>query len=296
MFLNDMEIAGALRSGIIRIEILQNDGSYRDVDIPSDAELFSSLMIQASSIDLTIGKLFIPPKKTWPKNEIPTEVQYETGFQLEPGQTAVVETQEKLVFSRVVGAFGFPPAGVSKNSILMTNPGHVDPGYEGHLTFTIINMGRRPFSLLQGKRIASLLVYKLEKEAKFGYAERHQIQPPNRVELLQQLSPDFGALSERMQSVAKLAIEERTATFEKQINDAKSALNWSQIVIPAMAALIAAFVGYKTTEKEFATVDELKKINERVDNLDNRFGTSEIRIELERLKTRLQTLEKQPGQ
>src|SRR6266481_1005052 len=57
---------------------------------------------------------------------------------------------------------GFPPSKVSVQGILMTNPGQVDPGYEGRLRFTVINMGSQDFVLREGDVIVSLILMELK--------------------------------------------------------------------------------------------------------------------------------------
>lgn len=91
--------------------------------------------IQASSVDLTIGDIFLPETASAEDGGAEKPL---TRHNLKPGHTAVVTTFENLNFPADVAGFGFPPARVSKRGLLMTNPGHVDPGYSGHLAFTVI--------------------------------------------------------------------------------------------------------------------------------------------------------------
>jgi len=92
--------------------------------------------IQASSIDLHIGEIFLPGKKG---DEPGAESNPLTGHILSSGETAVVITQEKFTLPKDIAGIGFPPSTrMSFKGILMTNPGHIDPGYNGHLRFTLI--------------------------------------------------------------------------------------------------------------------------------------------------------------
>src|SRR2546430_1903946 len=81
--------------------------------------------VQPSSIDLHIGKISVPAEHT---AQEPTKMSHGR-HPLPPGQTAVVTTLEHLHMTRNLAAVGFPPSHVSVQGILMTNPGHVDPGY-----------------------------------------------------------------------------------------------------------------------------------------------------------------------
>jgi len=99
--------------------------------------------IQPSSLDLTIGEIFVPPERVEPGCLLRSEALED--YSLSQGQTALVYTQEVIKLAGKIGAFGFPPASVSSRGLLMTNPGHIDPGFEGKLSFTVINMARDRF-------------------------------------------------------------------------------------------------------------------------------------------------------
>jgi deoxycytidine triphosphate deaminase len=81
--------------------------------------------VQPSSIDLHIGSIYVPGTK---HGEDGSEDKALTSHTLGPGQTALVTTLETLNLPNNVAAIGFPPSRISAQGILMTNPGHVDPG------------------------------------------------------------------------------------------------------------------------------------------------------------------------
>ena len=58
--------------------------------------------------------------------------------------------------------------------LLMTNPGHVDPGYSGRLHLTVINMSRSDMVLRCKDAILTVIFYKLGGECKAGYDERRE--------------------------------------------------------------------------------------------------------------------------
>lgn len=109
--------------------------------------------IQPASLDLTIGRILLPIEDKDDK------VREAPSVSLGQGETVVVETHEYLSMPRTVAAIGFPPAAVSRNGLLMTNPGHIDPGFQGRLKFTVINLGRQPIELASGHPICTLLVF-----------------------------------------------------------------------------------------------------------------------------------------
>src|SRR5205823_6027267 len=91
--------------------------------------------VQPCSLDLMIGNIFLPGAQ---RSEDGGEWRPEAAYFLKPGQTAIVTTREHLSLPPNIAAFGFPPSHVSATGLLMTNPGHVDPGYSGQMRFTII--------------------------------------------------------------------------------------------------------------------------------------------------------------
>jgi deoxycytidine triphosphate deaminase len=292
MFLTDKQIADALRSGDISVQILDERGDCFPISVPSNSDLHKSNFIQASSIDLTIGSIYVPPEN--PRNAIDTaHVQFQSGLELGPGQTAVVETRELIRLGKGFGAFGFPPAGVSRNSILMTNPGHVDPGYSGHLSFTLINMGRKPFRLYRGERIASLLLFKLTEEVLFGYSERNSPTRPKWAKLLDQLSPDFASFASRMRIAAREAVDEKSIHFERVIMDGKNSLSRSQLVLPLLSALVAGFLGYMSTAAGFVKASDFNGLATRVQTMEIQSKSANLEKSLEDLTAKVELLQQE---
>jgi dCTP deaminase len=161
--------------------------------------------IQAASVDLTIGDIFVPGKTG---EQLGSISRPRTQYNLKSGGTAVVTTREICDFPSDIGAIGFPPSRVSSQGLLMTNPGHVDPGYRGRMRFTVINMAHEPYPLRQGDRIVSLLLFQLANPARSGWTERNSTngEVPNteiKEELLNRLSADFLDVSRRAHKAAK---------------------------------------------------------------------------------------------
>ena len=109
------------------VPLIRDQGVIRGIDAPGDWYGKDS-PIQPSSVDLHIGDIYVPG----------TEVGQSGGegdpladHVLEPGNTAIVVTQETFSLPPSIAGIGFPPTEVSAKGILMTNPGHVDPGFAG---------------------------------------------------------------------------------------------------------------------------------------------------------------------
>ena len=144
------------------VALLEADPSLlTNYEKPSDRYSKKSL-VQPASLDLSMGEIYIPPED----NQLikpDEELDPHSELTLKPGQTAIVTTLEAIRLPSHIAAFGFPPTTVSAKAILMTNPGHMDPGFSGHLAFTLINMGREDYPLVEGRKLVSLLLVRMKK-------------------------------------------------------------------------------------------------------------------------------------
>lgn len=276
--LSDQDLVEALSFGEISVERLLEDQVTYENFKPSLEDLDNKrCAVQPASIDFTIGRIYAP------EDDDSVVVPARAGLDLLPGHTVIVETRERVTLTRSIGAFGFPPAGVSINSILMTNPGHVDPGYFGHLRFTLINMGRRPYILSQGERIASMLFFRMPRPALKDYAERRggKIEPPVINSVLQRLSPDFASYGARMESAAAKAVEEAKSDFENKIASAETKFAGRQLWIPASLALLGTLVGYAITSRGYVSETQFFQLKAEV----------EAQGSLESIESRLEMIE-----
>jgi dCTP deaminase len=158
--------------------------------------------VRGSSLDLTIGQIFTPGTKG---DELGGPRQPREKLALKQGETAVIRTWEKLQMPADISAFGFPPStDVSLAGLLTTNPGHIDPGYIGHLHLTVINMGADTFVLKRGDRVMRLLFFRLSGAVP---VIPPGIRPVVNDELLSRLSDDFLDVGTRAKQAADSAVK-----------------------------------------------------------------------------------------
>src|SRR5437762_6955348 len=111
----------------LKKELTKPNPIIENVPSPPGGDWFAAgSAIQPSSVDLHIGQIFLPEVK---KNKSGSEESPLQSYILDAGHTAVVTTAEKCSLPNNVAGIGFPPDTVSSQGILMTNPGHIDPGY-----------------------------------------------------------------------------------------------------------------------------------------------------------------------
>jgi len=190
--LRDLDIQSLLEGPSPVVTNIRNPGGPFTGDSP----------IQPASLDLTIGKVFLPERRERERGSLSYPIEE---YSLGPGETAVVHTEQEMRLPDDLAGIAFPPDSVSKKALLITNPGHIDPGYHGPLKFTIINMGQEPFDLKRGDAIATLLLFKLAGPCQSGWLTRHGNQPGAGVTdpMLGRLSKDFVNVGQRAERVAR---------------------------------------------------------------------------------------------
>ena len=175
----------------------------QDLELPADPYSKDS-PIQGASVDLHIGGIYLPGKRTGSAGaaDVP-----KSDHSLQTGETAVVATKETLHLPPDVGAFGFPPSRVSFRGLLMTNPGHVDPGYDGIMRFTVINMAREAYTLNRGDRIVTLLFFRMARASHASWRQRNpnaNDQPsPITQTAINRLAHDFVNVESRAKKIAR---------------------------------------------------------------------------------------------
>ncbi len=233
--------------------------------------------VQPASVDLTIGDIFLPEITPGEKGSIQSPLTFHS---LHAGHTSIVQTREELDLPRDLAAIGFSPSSVSSRGLLMTNPGHVDPGYKGRMKFTVINMGRESFALNRGDIIVTLLFFRLDPPAKKSYSERnHTIKGDVGEEQLSRLAKDFLDFERRSEDAARTG--ERKA-------------RWWTAGVPIVVALISVigtiFAAYLFIVSRVYEVE--KTIVEIKASLDRDIGNINNKLERQNLEKRIEELER----
>lgn len=277
-------------------EVTKNSPIIEDVPLPPGGNWFANnSAVQPSSIDLHIGQIFLPEMKQGGPGREETPLQT---WILQPGHTAVVATKERFVLPNNIAGIGFPPDSVSSQGILMTNPGHIDPGYNGILRFTLINMGSKPYPLRVMDPIVTILLFELTTAVHSDYAARRpgQIFGTTGIQrTLDRLSADFVDFERRAKRIAKTHI-------------AKAAL-WAATVpavVSAIIALITAFAVSWFSPSWKEPVQELRKdmavLQTKADSLDfktdlrvlqSKADPSELKNQMSNLQDQITDLRRQ---
>ncbi|WP_431015994.1 dCTP deaminase [Bradyrhizobium pachyrhizi] len=263
-------------------EILAELNGARPIAEGIRSELVGTTMspVKGASLDLTVGSIFSPgTARDAPGGlDVPLEE-----LALMQGHTAVIETRETLRLSKGMAAIAFPPATVSMAGLLTTNPGHVDPGYEGPLHLTVINMGRLPFSLKRGERIIRLIIFELSGDVSAPAPKKPAVTPT----LLDRLSLDFLNIDERASAAAKKEVA--AANIAKDIQAAKMTfyVGMAAAAVALVGAAVTLYSAGNARDAEFrkeivdlrnqisrvevkaGTDDAIQKIGERLFNVES---------------------------
>lgn len=270
--LSDNEIISELKAGRLVVTGVDHD----QLDLSK-----RNCPVQPSSLDLHIGRIFVPPKE--PNNSSETNLDPQTGFRLPAGHSVIIETAEEISLAPSLSAFGFPPASLSRSGLLMTNPGHVDPGWSGRLTFTMINMGRDTASLRAGDPLVTLLIFSFDHPVTKGYNDREKeagVKSSSLHDVLNDLSPDFGNFTSRAEILARQEVKNQRLSLElRKI--------YIPVIITLATTIAAFFIGKSTNVFSIATEGFVKA---EVSDASGPLG-SKIEAVGAELETRIRDLE-----
>ena len=125
-----------------------------------------------ASYDLRLGReVFVTPEKE------PRQLEKGQTLNIEPGQFAVLTTEEYLEIPK--GLLGFITVRFSYKSKGLVNISgfHVDPGFEGHLVFSVYNTGPATVSLRRDEKVFSIFFAEIHPEVSYedGYDKQKNI-------------------------------------------------------------------------------------------------------------------------
>jgi len=264
MFLTDEEIS----------KLVERHGDSLSPELRGADPITPKGSIQACSLDLSVGDIFDPSADDGKLGSLGRARSF---IALNQGQTVVIRTKESLRIPDNIGGIAFPPSHVSIKGLLMTNPGHVDPGYNGRLHLTVINMGREKFQLQSGDKIVRVLFFNLSGLPMASYSARHTGVQSAAItdELLSRLSHDFVDVEARAKSAAANAV--RGAEFR------------ATMVGPIAAAALTALL---TIGLSKCDGKEMEKLDRKVDILSTKVDSIGGDVNLDNINNRIDIIEK----
>lgn len=227
--LTDADLVKNLESDEPMVGNLQTQSEPTSIDSP----------IQPCSVDFSIAEIFLPFKKEVDTKELDLDkVSRRKKHTLKVGESVKASTRESLKLDNNHCGMITIPARISRRGIIVPDVGHIDPGFEGELRLTLMNMGRDPFDLKEGDKIATILLFEIGDSVKVGLKDRQGQQPyDGGLTDISYLSADFLDIKRTVQREASKAVKRVTG---------ESGFRWGFIrwVIPIILGFLGTFAGY----------------------------------------------------
>lgn len=125
----------------------------RDHDLIIPHPETESGQYQSSSFDLSVGTIVVPGQGETDQHPMC------------PGDIATILTKEELNMPVDLSARVFPINNLSRQGLLVLNPGHIDPGYKGVISVKLINLTENTEVIHSGMEIFTCIFESLGKEA-----------------------------------------------------------------------------------------------------------------------------------
>lgn len=165
LMLSDKEIKSSIKSGKILLS-------------PFDENL-----VGVCSVDIRLGveirefrtnghKDFFNPFERIQANDYTSLLRPEHGkFILEPGGFVLATSLERIRLPCNIAGRLEGRSSIGRLGIILFG-GHIDPGFEGHLTLKIANISAMPIALYPEMRIAHILFEEIASKPSIGYSKR----------------------------------------------------------------------------------------------------------------------------
>lgn len=121
--------------------------------------LFFKSSVRPATVNLTIGNIYRSNNKKL--DHVPTTHHLQS-----PGEVILVEVKEEISIPEGYCGLLFIPNTLAKKGMLITNPGHIDPGFTGIVTLCLVNMSSRKHEVSISNEIARLMLFKIEEPEK----------------------------------------------------------------------------------------------------------------------------------
>ena len=83
--------------------------------------------------------------------------------EIEPSDKKTIGTGLKIAVPAGYAGFVWDKSGLALNHSLTTLAGVLDSGYRGELKVILMNLGKEPYEVRKGQKIAQLVIKKIEK-------------------------------------------------------------------------------------------------------------------------------------
>jgi len=147
---------------------------------------YNELNVTPFSYDLSMGGQVFSIQK--PKDGV-KPLSMEKPYPLQPGETVVVITAEKVAIPHAYSATVWPRFNMVKRGVFQSMV-KIDPTWYGHLAIAMSNLSPAIVELKYGKAFATLLFYELSKESDVDLWKLEDIQKKG-IEVVEEIPKEF---------------------------------------------------------------------------------------------------------
>lgn len=245
--------------------------------------------VQAASIDLHVGKILIPSGGNESENPFAAVT-----YHLPVGNTIIIEIFETIRMPDNLGGVVFPPSSLSKKGILVSNIGHVDPGYDGKLSFTVLNMGGTAIEFNVGDIIGTIMLHELSSQCNQNWEKRHCTN-------VKEDSHSKGLSDRQITELSDLSLDfadfKTTAkeTAKSEANRILTKIGVLAFVVPMVLSILISWIGisfhngskiwdnFSNMQIELTTLNEKISNSEQIISYDATEKLNEIHVKVEML-------------
>ena len=243
-----------------------------EIDIASHGSISSK--IQPCSVDLSIGEIQLPGTEPYEKCG---NLRCSSHI-LTVGGCVRIFTKEELNLTgphREIAAFVHAPARLTRRGLLMLDIAHIDSGFSGRLSFTVINVGAQNMSLNAGDLIATVLFFEVSPPVQVDYKQLKQDQTTylGAAQDIEKLASDVLDIKKQARSVAEQVYKEKDSLKNKLIEAFLGA------VIGAIIGVLGGYVGYTVwfqtqmndrIRENFELTRKVETLNKTVEELNKK--------------------------
>lgn len=154
--------------------MIKNDGWIKKFGQEGGIVPFNTEAVNPASYDISLGAEVIifqsvdkPRRKEW-------NLAKGGSLMLHPGEKALVVTEESIKTPVDVAVTVRLKSSLARQMILSSMGLFIDPGFEGKITFCLINMGEEPYELRQGRRVGQFIFAGLSEPSEIPYGDERR--------------------------------------------------------------------------------------------------------------------------
>lgn len=154
--------------------MLKNDGWITQFGSSGGIEPFNPDAVNPASYDISLGdQIVVYPSSDKTKRQEWSLASRGSVF-LQPNERALVVTAETIKTPVDVAITVRLKSSLARQMIVSPMGLFIDPGYEGKITFCLINMGVEPYELRLGRRVAQFVFQGMSAAAEIPYGDERR--------------------------------------------------------------------------------------------------------------------------